>query len=59
MVSVDREECIGCGSCEALCPEVFEMDEEMRARVKSGKEKTNAPCVKDAKDSCSVNAISI
>lgn len=25
-VYVDEEECIGCGSCEAICPEVFQLD---------------------------------
>ena len=25
---IDEEECIGCGSCEEICPEVFELDEE-------------------------------
>lgn len=24
----NEEECIGCGSCEEICPEVFELDEE-------------------------------
>ena len=27
-VYVDEEECIGCGSCADICPEVFELDEE-------------------------------
>ncbi len=33
-VYVDEEECIGCGSCEELCPEVFKPDEgTQKARV--------------------------
>lgn len=27
-VAIDHEECIGCGNCAELCPEVFEMNEE-------------------------------
>ncbi len=25
-VIIDEEECIGCGSCAEICPEVFELD---------------------------------
>lgn len=33
-VTIEEEECIGCGSCEEICPEVFELDEETdKARV--------------------------
>jgi ferredoxin len=27
-VYIDEDECIGCGSCEEICPEVFKLDEE-------------------------------
>jgi ferredoxin len=27
-VYIDENECIGCGSCEEICPEVFKLDEE-------------------------------
>jgi ferredoxin len=27
-VSIDKDECIGCGSCEDICPEVFRLNEE-------------------------------
>lgn len=27
-VVVNRDNCIGCGACEALCPEVFQIDDE-------------------------------
>ena len=59
MVKVDEEKCIGCGSCEAACGDVFEMkdtDEGMKAKVKSGAD-TSADCVKEAIDICPVDAI--
>ena len=56
MVTVDEEKCIGCGSCSAICDEVFEM-RDMKAKVKAGAD-TSKPCVKEAIDICPVDAIS-
>lgn len=55
MVKVDKNTCIGCGLCASLCPEVFEMQKDGKAGVKVQKK---LPCVKDAIESCPVNAIS-
>lgn len=55
MIKIDKEKCIGCGSCAAICEEVFELGDDMKAKVKKQK---NLPCVKEAIDSCPVNAIS-
>ncbi len=30
---VDQELCIGCGACEGVCPEVFEMRDDDKAHV--------------------------
>ncbi len=32
-VVVNRDNCIGCGACEALCPEVFQIDDEGLSKV--------------------------
>lgn len=52
MVKVDEDTCIGCGACEATCPEGFEL-KDGKAHVKDGK----APCVKDAISGCPTGAI--
>jgi len=55
MVKVNQEDCIGCGSCESICPEVFEM-KEGKAHVKPN---ANPPKnrLKEAIESCPVDAI--
>ena len=55
MVKINKEECIGCGTCSAVCPEVFELTDDGKAKVKAQKK---IPCVKEAIDSCPVDAIS-
>jgi len=57
MVTVDKEKCIGCGSCAAVCGEVFEISDG-KAHVKAGQEGSVKPCVKEATDVCPVDAIS-
>ena len=54
MVSVNKEKCIGCGACVSVCGEVFKMVEG-KAVVKAQKD---IPCVKEAIDTCPVDAIS-
>jgi ferredoxin len=53
-VKINKEKCIGCGSCSALCPEGFEM-KDGKASVKNQK----AKCIKEAAESCPVQAISV
>lgn len=56
-VFVDKEDCIGCGTCVALCDEVFALDDKGKATVKWEKEEEIPACVQEAIDSCPVNAI--
>ncbi|VVB78129.1 Ferredoxin [uncultured archaeon] len=56
MVSVDKEKCIGCGLCNSVCGDVFDM-KDGKAHVKKGKEKAKDKCIKEAADSCPVGAI--
>lgn len=57
-VKVNRDACIGCGACAAICPDVFELDDEGLSVVKedSIKEELNDD-VQDAVDSCPTGAI--
>ncbi|HRZ85523.1 MAG TPA: ferredoxin [Candidatus Paceibacterota bacterium] len=55
-VRVDESKCIGCGACEAICDKVFVL-KDGKAKVK--KSNSEEKCVKEAKDSCPVNAISV
>ncbi|MDH7564099.1 MAG: ferredoxin [Candidatus Bathyarchaeota archaeon] len=67
-VSIIREECIGCGVCEALCPEVFKLQEDGKSSITEKYRKNShaagevgedlAACIENAKDSCPVNVIS-
>ena len=57
---VDHDLCIGCGNCEDACPEVFRLEADGLAHVivaAPGEELYG--CVRDAADSCPVDAISI
>jgi len=54
-IKVDKKKCIGCGACVSICPEVFEIGSDGKAKVKAQKK---IPCVKEAVESCPNNAIS-
>lgn len=54
---VDKEKCTGCGTCVALCPEVFELGEDGIAKVKKLDSYEDHP-VQEAIGSCPVQAIS-
>lgn len=55
--NVNKNICIGCGTCVSMCPEVFEMGDNNKAHAKAGVEcKCN---LKDIADACPVSAISV
>lgn len=55
--TVNHDLCIGCGTCESLCPEVFKMEEGKSHAIKE--DCADCTCCQEAADSCPVNAISI
>lgn len=55
---INKEKCIGCGLCSNLCPEVFEMGEDGKAKVKEEADmEKNKECVEEAIEGCPVGAI--
>jgi ferredoxin len=58
-IKIKEETCIGCGTCQALCPDVFELDgKNGKAKIKEGADiEKDQSCVVDAIASCPVNAI--
>ena len=58
---VDESTCIGCGTCVALCPEVFELGEDGKAKVKLQNSKTPKlqAEIDEAIEVCPVKAISL
>jgi ferredoxin len=55
-VSIDRSLCNGFGLCEALAPDVFELDDDGLAVLRTGLSENAA--VREACDSCPMGAIS-
>jgi ferredoxin len=55
-VKINKDLCIGCGTCEALCPAVFKLGAEGKAEIIN---QAGAPCAKNAAESCPVQAIEV
>lgn len=55
---VDEELCIGCGACEEICPEVFQLGDDEKSHV-IAQECDSAACCEDAAESCPVGAITL
>lgn len=68
-VKVNKDSCIGCGACAAICDEVFEINDEGLSEVKKTEENKDLEFtpvkeelqdeVRDAVDSCPTGAIEI
>ncbi len=57
---VDPDLCSGCGLCEGVCPDVFEMNDEAVARVKMEVIPSEAEeSCRDAAEQCPCEAIII
>lgn len=69
-INIDREGCIECGVCESVCPDIFELKDNEKARI-TQKYRLNADpatgevgedigsCVKEAADGCPVTVIEV
>ncbi len=66
-----HNECIGCGACTAVCPDFWEMGDDMKAKPKIGKQDSqtgdyefeadekNLKCNKEATEVCPIQIIKI
>ncbi len=58
MIKINKEDCIGCGTCSAICEKVFKInEEEFKAEVIDPN--STEDCVKEAEEMCPTKAIII
>jgi len=56
---INKDVCIGCGTCVSVCGEVFELGDDTKSQIKKDAELAkNEQCIKEAIDACPVQAIS-
>ena len=53
---IDQEECVQCGNCEEICPEVFRLNDDGVAEVDDPEGATEDK-IQEAIDSCPVECI--
>jgi len=65
-IKLEREKCIGCGSCAALCPKFFEMADDGKSHIKGSVkqdveelEAAKAECAEAASEACPAQCIHI
>ncbi len=57
-VRVNKDACIGCGACEAICPNNFKIDDDgFSEAIKEDVAKEDEDSARDAIDSCPTGAI--
>jgi ferredoxin len=56
-VHIDEDECIGCGTCEELCPEVFRLNTDTEKAEVIMPEGGPEELIEEAIDSCPASCI--
>ena len=56
---VDKDKCIGCGLCEATCPEVFRLNNDISEVIVDTVPPEAGETCRQAVDNCPVQAISL
>ena len=59
MTAFVNENCIGCGLCTSICPEVFSMTDSEIAKASDDIADEQKESVREAADSCPVDAIEV
>lgn len=65
-IRLEREKCIGCGSCQALCPKYFELQSDGKSHVAGSNlqeieefEVEKIECAESASEACPSQCIHI
>ncbi|HCC59811.1 MAG: hypothetical protein A2402_00265 [Candidatus Staskawiczbacteria bacterium RIFOXYC1_FULL_37_43] len=65
-IKLEIEKCIGCGSCQAVCPKYFEAQEDGKSHIKDAAkqeveelEVEKVECAESAAQACPVQCIHI
>lgn len=65
-IKLEREKCIGCGSCSALCPKYFEMSDDGKSGIKGAEKKEieeleveKIECAESAAEACPAQCIHV
>jgi ferredoxin len=56
-VYIDEDECVGCGACEELCPDVFKVDVDTEIAGIIQSEVDSEECIEEAMETCPVDCI--
>ena len=65
-IKLEREKCIGCGSCQALCPKYFEIIDDGKSHIKDSVkqeveelEVEKIECAQAAEEACPAQCIHV
>ncbi len=67
-IKLEREKCIGCGSCSAICPKYFELKEDGKSSIIGAQKDANGndeletakiECAEAAAEACPVQCIHV
>jgi len=65
-IKLEREKCIGCGSCAAICEKYFEMADDGKSHIKNSNKQQieeleieKIECAESAAEACPVQCIHI
>ena len=65
-IKLEREKCIGCGSCQALCPKYFELQDDAKSHIVGAEKKENEElevakieCAESAAETCPAQCIHV
>lgn len=57
ILKINKDLCTGCGNCESICPEVFEVQEDGTSHIIAGDLSGLEGCIEAAEENCPDDAI--